>query len=88
MVDIPQIDVSSELSDLQAEGDSNWPSWDFCLLYENTPYAPIKLAAPSPEAAAGTMSQVVDRLNRIAQQMGYPPHFSWANGVCSPANVS
>lgn len=85
MADIPEIDVASELSDIQAEADSNWPSWDFCLLYESAPYAPIKLSAPSPDAAAVTMSQLVAKFNQLAQQLGYSPHFSWANGVCAPA---
>jgi hypothetical protein len=86
MADMPAIDVSSELAELQTGADSEWPSWDFCLLYENVPYAPIKLAAPSPDAAATTMSQLTDRLNQVAQQMGYPPRFSWASGTCGPSS--
>jgi len=84
MADVLEIDVASALAEFESQADSTWPSWDFCLLYEALPYAPITLSAPSAEAAALTMSQLVDKLNRMAAQMGFPPQFSWASGVCPP----
>lgn len=82
MADLVDIDIEEEVASLQSGALSDWPSWDFCLLYNSAPYKSIKLAAPSPEAAADTMTLLVQRLNAIAQGLNYPPLFGWASGCC------
>jgi hypothetical protein len=82
MADLMDIDVGSEVANLQSGALADWPAWDFCLSYNSAPYMPIKLAAPSPDAAAVTMNQLVARLNAIAPGLGYQPLFGWTSGSC------
>jgi hypothetical protein len=55
----------------------------FCLTYQGSAWQQtIVVAAPSPEAASLTLSQLVQRLNAQAASMGYPPGYAGASGAC------
>jgi len=58
-------------------------SFPFCLQFNGRPWQSIIVAAPSPELAALTVSQVVQLINEQLVRMGYPPNLCTAvSGSC------
>ena len=54
----------------------------FCLLYNGRPWHPITIAAPSPDLAAMTVSQIVQLLNDQLVRMGYAALCTAVPGTC------
>ncbi len=58
-------------------------SFQFCLRFNGQPWQTIVVAAPSPELAALTVSQIVQLINDQLVRMGYPPNLCTASsGSC------
>ena len=56
----------------------------FCLTFNGQPWQTIPVAAPSVQAAALTVDQLVRTLNATAVRLGYPPNcISAASGACN-----
>ncbi len=58
-------------------------SFPYCLQFNGQPWQSIVVAAPSPELAAVTVSQIVQLINDELVKMGYPPNLcSAVSGSC------
>jgi hypothetical protein len=81
------ISVPSNLTADQVSGALDtgvqFTPFPFCLLFASRPWQTITVAAPSPEAAASTTDQFVQRLNGTLASLGYPPNVcTWNSGAC------
>lgn len=82
------IDVDSTLADVQAGATPadtiTLLNFVFCILNSGRSWKTLQVSAPSPELAAATMDQLVQKLNEVLVQMGYPPNLlTWSSGACS-----
>jgi hypothetical protein len=82
------IDVGSIVDSAVAANSSALPldttsgaqniSSQFCLQFNGRPWTTITVAAPSPELALLTVNQIVQRVNEVLVQAGYPPNLCTA----------
>jgi hypothetical protein len=80
--DFPDSFSGSDFLDTTESGAMQTLPWPFCFLYNNKPFSQQNIYAPSPETAAITAENLVQKLNAVAPSKGYPPLFSATPGDC------
>jgi hypothetical protein len=74
--------LSADESSGQNASTQNLP-FPFCVRFLGRQWGTLVIGAPSPDDAATTMDQIVQRANAGLVQMGYPPNTcSWTSGAC------
>jgi len=78
--------VENLLADVNSEtqpASTQTIPFPFCVLFLGRQWGTLVVAAPSPEEAATTMDQIIQRVNTGLVSMGYPPNAcSWKSGAC------